>query len=251
MRIVPLAQQEEAGRSDEDVAQRRGGFRHPDHHQLPPPGHDFGDVVRIEAVLAADAQPHQEKTRDEPRQVGREEDQQRGRQHEERAEAEENQIALSVAPRPEHHRPDHDTHQARTPDEALRERTQRRIPDDLQHRQNDADERGERCAGKLPHRGDRHHAEVAPAQRHVIHVERFVGHGIADLKIPDRSARNMPPASGGERTGRNGSDRIPHRTLSPPPKRLSAPFGDAPSRHRAPVKRTASGVRRGCGIRGA
>jgi len=97
----------------------------------------------------------------------------------------------------------------------------------------------------------RHHAEVAPAQRHVIHVERFVGHGIADLKIPDRSARNMPPASGGERTGRNGSDRIPHRTLSPPPKRLSAPFGDAPSRHRAPVKRTASGVRRGCGIRGA
>ncbi len=51
-RGAPVAEQEDAEARHEDAAQGREGFGDAYHRQPPAPGHDLGDVVRIEGVAA-------------------------------------------------------------------------------------------------------------------------------------------------------------------------------------------------------
>ena len=70
MRIVPLPEQEETDARCRDAAQRRSGFRYAYHQQFPSPGHDFGNIVRIEAVTAADTQSHKKQPCDQTEEIG-------------------------------------------------------------------------------------------------------------------------------------------------------------------------------------
>ena len=175
VRIVPLPQQGKTDGRRCDAAQRRSGFRYTDHQQFPPPGHDLGDVVRIEAVTAADAQSHKKQPRDQPEEVGREKGEQRGREDECGAEPEEKQVSLFIAPRSEQHRADHDADEAGRRHESLLQGGKSGMPENLDHRQYDADQRRQPCSGDLSERSDDKHSEVAPTQGHRVHVHIFIG----------------------------------------------------------------------------
>ena len=178
VRIAPLPQQEEADGRRRDAAQRRRGFRHADHQQPPPPGHDLGDIVRIEAVTASDAQSHEKQPRDQSEEIGREKGEQRGREDEHRAEAEEKQVSLFIAPRSEQHRTDHDSDEAGRRHEPLLQGGKSGMPENLNHRQYDADQRRQPGSGDLSERGDDKHSEMAPTQGHRVHVHIFIGNRV-------------------------------------------------------------------------
>ncbi len=122
MRIAAVAQDEVTYRRNGDVAYRRQRLGGTDRRQPPAPRQDLGYVVRIEAVLAADAESHDQHSR---RQIGDavdENDRKRSCEDHSRAEPEIEQIAAAVAQPPEQQRSYHDACKRRGGYRTLRQR---------------------------------------------------------------------------------------------------------------------------------
>ena len=187
-RLLPDPQQVEGRADGEEAAEGREGLRHADHQQPPAARHELGDVVRVEAVVAADAEPHEKEGGNEDAEVGRRSPHEGRREHEQRAEAEEQEVAPAVAPPPEEDRADQDADEAARRDDALLQGCQPGVAGELDHRDDQPDEGREGCAGRLSERGDERHAQVAPAQRHGVQIDHSAVLAAAHVEEP------LPPA---------------------------------------------------------
>ncbi len=163
---MPARQQPEAYCGGHDVAEgaRRLGDAH--HQRAVAVGHELGDVVGVEAVFTADAQADYEETDREHGHVGHERGDSRRREYQQRAETEEEQVAVTVAELAEQNRTEAYPHKVGRPYHTLHHAREPWTEQDVEHRNDDAGDGGHRRADQLAERRHAHYHEVGGTQGH-------------------------------------------------------------------------------------
>ena len=102
----------------------------------------------------------------------------------------EKQVPLFIAPLSEQHRTDHDSDEAGRSHKSLLKRRKSGMSENLDHRQDGADQRRQTRSGYLSERSDDKHSEMAPAQGHRVHIHVFIG---MYVRIFGRFEPSFPP----------------------------------------------------------